>query len=90
MNVSVMLLFVGPAGYLTLYFYIVAVTMYEGMGYTVFRRVRDYYSGGVQPPEDAYGESPSVYYALLFVWTDTTSTLIQTRHAETLLARQRA
>lgn len=38
-------------------FHLVAVTMYEGMGYTVFRRVRDYYSGGVQPAEDAYGES---------------------------------
>ena len=34
----------------------VAVTMYEGMGYTVFRRVKDYYSGGVQPAEDAFGE----------------------------------
>ncbi|CAD6572706.1 MAG: N-terminal acetyltransferase [Cyphobasidiales sp. Tagirdzhanova-0007] len=31
-----------------------AVTMYEHMGYTVFRRVREYYSGGVQPPEDAF------------------------------------
>ncbi|KAL7010067.1 N-alpha-acetyltransferase 20 [Cystobasidiomycetes sp. EMM_F5] len=32
-----------------------AISMYERMGYTVFRRVRDYYGGGVQPPEDAFG-----------------------------------
>ena len=37
-----------------------ATTMYESMGYTVFRRVIDYYGGGVQPPEDAYGEYASL------------------------------
>ena len=26
------------------------------MDYTVYRRVIDYYGGGVQPPEDAFGE----------------------------------
>jgi len=31
-----------------------ATGMYENMDYTVYRRVIDYYGGGVQPPEDAF------------------------------------
>lgn len=33
--------------------------MYESLGYSVFRRVRGYYSGGVKDgEEDAFGVSP--------------------------------
>lgn len=35
----------------------VAVEMYRGLGYTVYRRVIEYYSGGVD--EDAFGQSPT-------------------------------
>lgn len=35
-----------------------AIEMYEGMGYSVFRRVKSYYDGiGGEPDEDAFGES---------------------------------
>lgn len=35
-----------------------AVSMYEGMGYSVYRRVREYYQGGGEngKDEDGYGE----------------------------------
>jgi N-terminal acetyltransferase B complex catalytic subunit len=35
--------------------------MYEGLGYSVYRRVRGYYSGGVRDgDEDAYGADESL------------------------------
>jgi ribosomal protein S18 acetylase RimI-like enzyme len=38
----------------------VAIKMYESMGYSVFRRVRGYYSGGVRDQdEDAFGSYPA-------------------------------
>ena len=42
---------------------VVAVNMYEGLGYSVYRRVKGYYSGGVKEgEEDAFGE-PSLFKA---------------------------
>ena len=37
----------------------VAVTMYEKLGYIVYRRVLEYYPG--TKSEDAYGESKTLY-----------------------------
>jgi N-terminal acetyltransferase B complex catalytic subunit len=44
----------------------IAVNMYEGFGYSVYRRVREYYGsldagGGGRDEEDAFGEIPTYY-----------------------------
>ena len=41
----------------------IAIGMYRGLGYSVFRRVVKYYSGdpGGAEDEDAYGESPNIH-----------------------------